>query len=180
MHLAIGTVLHQLFTFQEPVAVQRRNSAIILAVLVPFVIYHCLADEFVLHVALFFCMCWIVAFRTRYLIAKRIADERDRHRIRALVTFATWCALVGYAIWNIDVHFCPELTRWKRAVGMPFGVLLELHGYWHILTAIAAYAFMAIIEFLTSPHGLATHGVGFAWPADAVLRRLSGRKIDGR
>lgn len=176
MHLAIGTVLHQLFTFQESAAIQRRNSAIILGVLIPFVIYHCLADEFVLHVVIFFCMCWIVAFRTRYLIAKRIADKRDRDRIRTLVSFATWCALIGYAIWNVDVNFCPMLTRWKRSIGMPLGVLLELHGYWHILTAISAYAFMAIIEFLTSPHGVASHGVGFAWPAESVFQDLSGRR----
>lgn len=74
MHLAIGTVLQQVYTFKEPPKVQVRNTAIILGVLVPFVIYHCLADEFILHVILFFCMSWIVAGRVRKLIREQIKD----------------------------------------------------------------------------------------------------------
>lgn len=96
MHLAIGTVLHQIYTFQETPAVQRRNTAIILGVLVPFVIYHCVTDEFAVHVVLFFCMCWLVAFRTRSLITLRIKDEQNRHKIRRLLKFATWSAMIGY------------------------------------------------------------------------------------
>jgi dihydroceramidase len=39
MHLAIGTVLQQVFTFKEPPRIQLRNTAIIVGILVPFVIY---------------------------------------------------------------------------------------------------------------------------------------------
>lgn len=173
MHLAIGTVLHQTWTFQEPPAVQRRNTAIILGVLVPFVIYHCVTDEFVLHVILFFCMCWIVAYRVRYIIHIRIKEREHRKQLRSLLTFASMTALTSYGIWNIDVNLCTTLTQWKRQMGMPWGVLLELHGWWHIGTAVAAYTFMAIIEFLVSPENLDSHGVGFAWPAKEVLRDLA-------
>lgn len=138
MHLAIGTVLQQVWTFQEPVKVQRRNTAIILGVLIPFVIYHCVTDEFVLHVALFFCMCWIVAYRVRYIIHIRIREREHRQRLRKLLTFASVTALTSYGIWNIDVNLCSTLTQWKRQLGVPWGILLELHGWWHIGTAVAA------------------------------------------
>ena len=55
---------------------------------------------------------------------------------------------------------------------MPLGILLELHGWWHILTAIASYTFMAMIEFLTCPEHDESHGLGFKWPAKAVLEAL--------
>jgi dihydroceramidase len=172
MHLAIGTLLHQLFTFQEPPHIQRRNAAIILGVLVPFVIYHCVADEFLLHIVLFFCMSWIVAFKTRSIIATRIQEKEHRDKIRKLVSLATWSAIIAYAIWNVDVHFCPQVIGAKRMVGFPASILLELHGYWHIMTGISAYTFMAIIEFLLSPQDIESHGVGFAWPAKAVLHDI--------
>lgn len=79
-----------------------------------------------------------------------------------MVTGATVTALFAYFLWNIDVHCCGTLTRWKRQLGMPLGILLELHGYWHILTSISAYMFMAIIEFLISDED-ANRRRGFAW-----------------
>lgn len=75
MHLAIGTVLQQVFTFKQPPRIQFRNTAIILGILVPFVIYHCVADEFILHVILFFCMSWIVAGKVRHLIREQVNDQ---------------------------------------------------------------------------------------------------------
>ncbi|KAF2166059.1 hypothetical protein M409DRAFT_23787 [Zasmidium cellare ATCC 36951] len=177
MHLAIGTVLQQTWCFQEPPKIQRRNTAIILGILVPFVIYHCVTDEFVLHVLLFFCMCWIVAYRVRYIIHIRIKEREHRQRLRSLLTFASMTALTSYGIWNIDVNFCSTLTTWKRQLGMPLGILLELHGWWHIGTAVAAYTFMSIIEFLVSPEDLESHGVGFAWPAKAILQDLAPKAV---
>lgn len=175
MHLAIGTLLHQLYTFEEPPHIQRRNTAIMLGILVPFVIYHCVADEFILHVLLFFCMSWIVAFRTRYHIARRIKENKHRDMIRGLVTFATRTALIAYAIWNVDVHFCPTVTKVKKSIG-PLSFLLELHGWWHILTAISSYTFMAVIEFLLSPENVDSYGVGFTWPVKAVFLDVAPKR----
>jgi dihydroceramidase len=55
---------------------------------------------------------------------------------------------------------------------MPWGIILELHGWWHILTAISAYCFMAMIEFLTASSIDEAHSIGFAWPAKLVLGGL--------
>ena len=60
---------------------------------------------------------------------------------------------------------------------MPWGILLEFHSWWHILTAIAAYDLIAVIEFLTSPDHDDSRGIGFAWPAKAVLQDIVPKKI---
>lgn len=70
------------------------------------------------------------------------------------------------------MHFCAQLTSFKRRLGLPWGILFELHGWWHILTAISSYTFMAMVEFLTCPEHNESHGVGFAWPAKGVLQDL--------
>jgi dihydroceramidase len=172
MHLAIGALLHQVFTFGEPPAIQRRNTFIILGIIVPFVIYHCLTDEFILHLLLFFGMSLTVAYRISHIIKLRIKDAGQRRKLRTLVRFATSSALLAFFIWNVDNLFCPTLTRWKQKVGKPWAFLLEGHGYWHMLTAMSSYCFMALSEFLTSPEGHESTGVGFGWPASVVLRDL--------
>lgn len=59
---------------------------------------------------------------------------------------------------------------------MPLGILLELHGWWHMLTAVSCYTFMALIEFLTSTDDESSHALGFVWPAKAVLQQLGSDK----
>ena len=38
--------------------------------------------------------------------------------------------LGGFAIWNLDNEYCSTLRSWRRQVGLPWGVLLEGHGWW--------------------------------------------------
>lgn len=73
--------------------------------------------------------------------------------------------LFGYVLWQIDFRYCAQLTQLKRAVGMPWSFVFEFHGWWHILTAVGAYSFMALVESLTEekvvvttrPFGLIIH-----------------------
>lgn len=60
-------------------------------------------------------------------------DERD---IKILKTMWTMLAyglvtfLSGFAIWILDNTFCRTLIGWRRDIGMPWGFLLEGHGWW--------------------------------------------------
>ena len=38
--------------------------------------------------------------------------------------------LAGFAIWSIDNDHCSQLRRWRREIGLPWGILLEGHGWW--------------------------------------------------
>lgn len=86
-------------------------------------------------------------------------------------------AVFGYFLWNIDVYCCPQLTWLKRSIGLPFGMLLELHGWWHVWTGIGAYVFMALVEYLVTLNeqagSISGGGVeGFVWPVGIVLREM--------
>lgn len=61
----------------------------------------------------------------------------------------------------------------KHYVGLPWGFLFELHGWWHIFTGIGAYIGMALTEYLVTIEGQTDRvEEGFVWPVKAVLRDL--------
>ncbi|KAG7124282.1 Alkaline ceramidase 3 like protein [Verticillium longisporum] len=50
--------------------------------------------------------------------------------------------LGGFFIWNLDNHYCNTITRWRRRVGLPWGILLEGHGWWHLMTGLGGYYYI--------------------------------------
>jgi dihydroceramidase len=60
-------------------------------------------------------------------------DERDIKILRTmwqLVACGVGSVVGGYLIWTLDNEFCPTLRRWRREIGLPWGILLEGHGWW--------------------------------------------------
>jgi len=72
-------------------------------------------------------------------------DERD-----VKILDSMWTMIVvglafflgGFCIWNLDNMYCTTLRRWRREVGLPWGIVLEGHGWWHLGTGIGAYFYI--------------------------------------
>lgn len=47
-----------------------------------------------------------------------------------LVAFGLTMFLGGFGIWLVDNAYCSSLRSWRRDIGLPWGVLLEGHGWW--------------------------------------------------
>ena len=89
----------------------------------------------------------------------------------------TASGIFGYFLWSIDFHLCPYVTSFKRSIGLPWGMLFELHGWWHVFTGIGAYIGMALCEYLVTLEDGGSGGKvqeGFVWPVKSVLRDLNG------
>lgn len=60
-------------------------------------------------------------------------DERDRKILGTMWTMIA-CGLGvflgGFYIWHLDNEYCLHLREWRREVGIPWGFLLEGHGWW--------------------------------------------------
>jgi dihydroceramidase len=72
-------------------------------------------------------------------------NARDAAILRNMWILVAWgltIFLSGFAIWGIDNVYCSSLRRWRRELGMPWGFLLEGHGWWHLMTGIGAYAYI--------------------------------------
>ncbi|KAF2657494.1 alkaline phytoceramidase [Lophiostoma macrostomum CBS 122681] len=176
MFLAVGTLMHQLLTFDATPSQRLNTTLLIVGTVIPVSIYHCWADEIYVHEIAFAAMVIITGRRIRQLIREKVASEASRKKLKGMANFGSGCGLFGYFLWNIDYHLCSYVTSTKRSLGLPWGFFLELHGWWHIFTGIGAYVGMALVEYLVTMEEGKPNRVeeGFVWPVRAVLRNLEG------
>ncbi|KAG0649544.1 Alkaline ceramidase [Hyphodiscus hymeniophilus] len=77
---------------------------------------------------------------------QRLANEkRDKDIIKTMWIMVAWglsIFLGGFAIWGLDRVFCSTIRRWRHDIGLPWGILLEGHGWWHIMTGIGSYFYI--------------------------------------
>ena len=67
----------------------------------------------------------------------RQSDVRDQRILRdmwVLIVVGISTFLGGFAIWGLDIKYCSTLRIWRREVGLPWGVVLEGHGWWWVPT----------------------------------------------
>jgi dihydroceramidase len=110
-----------------------------------FSAFYLRSGQIIYHVIAFATMIALVASRSQYLYHWNPVFPKEQCRSW---NFRTWqsifTCLFGYVLWNIDLEFCAQLREWRGHLGLPWAFLLELHGWWHILTAIGASQFMNV------------------------------------
>ena len=113
------------------------------------VYYHYLQDP-VFHQNVYAILTFVIVFRSIYIMemtlrpqwrglenasgaAQKRENEYDSKVLKdmwILVAFGLTIFLSGFAIWGVDNVACSTLRQWRRSVGMPWGFLLEGHGWW--------------------------------------------------
>lgn len=76
---------------------------------------------------------------------QRYENERDMSILKSmwvLVGFGISIFLGGFAIWGFDRVACSQLRVARREIGLPWGIVLEGHGWWHLMTGIGAYCYI--------------------------------------
>lgn len=69
-------------------------------------------------------------------------NERDLKILKTMwfmVGYGLFMFLGGFLIWNLDNNFCSTLRGWRRSIGLPWGILLEGHGWWYVLLALSLF-----------------------------------------
>lgn len=65
-----------------------------------------------------------------------ISQSEDRRDAKILAVMwsmigcGTFLFLGGFVFWSLDNHYCSTFRKWRRIVGLPWGILLEGHGWW--------------------------------------------------
>ena len=75
----------------------------------------------------------------------RDEDQRDREILRIMwimIPVGLFMFLGGFALWAIDNFYCSQLRQWRRSIGLPWGIILEGHGWWHLMTGTGAYYYI--------------------------------------
>ncbi len=72
-------------------------------------------------------------------------DARDTEILRTMWTMipvGLGVFLGGFGIWALDNHYCSNIRAWRHEVGLPWGILSEGHGWWHLMTGTGAYFYI--------------------------------------
>ena len=136
----------------QSVAVVRQSPAearvfsIILGLTVSlFCVFYVWSGKIIYHVIAFATMIVLIALRSQYIYHWKPIHPKDQcHYWNVRTWQSIFTCLFGYVLWNIDLEFCAELRAVREQIGLPWAWLLELHGWWHILTAIGASQFMNV------------------------------------
>lgn len=143
-----GSLLQRLYCAgQLPSRVGFITTVIYLTISVMSAIY-IRSGNLLVHSFMFVAMLQLIWPRTIYLInrQRRSSTEKDQHfsKFKKACTYLALAVLV----WIIDLEMCQQLRSLRNALGLPWAWVLELHGWWHIFTAVGATIFMELIRDL--------------------------------
>ncbi|EKD16007.1 alkaline ceramidase [Drepanopeziza brunnea f. sp. 'multigermtubi' MB_m1] len=75
-------------------------------------------------------------------VANDLRDTAILKNMWLMVTIGLAIFLGGFGIWNLDNLYCSTARQWRHQVGLPWGILLEGHGWWHLMTGVGAYYYI--------------------------------------
>jgi dihydroceramidase len=75
------------------------------------------------------------------------ATKQQVYTARYVLSRGWMMYIVGFVFWVIDNHYCMELREWRQSMGAG-GVMLQFHGWWHVLTGLGSYWIMVFIEYM--------------------------------
>lgn len=146
------------------------------------------------HQNMFALLTATVVLRSIYIMEKILRPQADLKtklgRRNAQILQAMWvmigCGIsaiaLGFLIWNLDNMFCSHLRRWRREIGLPWGVLLEGHGWWHFFTGVACYINITYGLWLRYCRDGKTQDVYLVWPSIfgsvPTVERRQGKAVE--
>ncbi|KAL9124320.1 MAG: hypothetical protein Q9217_006338 [Psora testacea] len=111
-------------------------------------------------------------------------DRRDKEILQGMwvmiaVGLATF--LGGFGIWALDRVYCSQLRSWRRELGLPWGIVLEGHGWWHLMTGTGAYFYITWGIWLRHCLNGRQDDFDLKWPRLWNLPEIvKTREVDGR
>lgn len=101
-----------------------------------------------IHQAAYGILNGFIILRSIQLNVKYVHDKTARAQLHKTSIFGVGIFLLGYFLWNLDIHFCDFARATRREWGIPYGFVLEGHGWWHIFTGIGVYYSLVYEEYL--------------------------------
>ncbi len=148
MFLLAGALLQPLLVVGQTPFVSTLITAIISLSLVVSSFMYIRSAEILFHSFIFVTMLAIIGPRTLILIYGRGRSAEETGRLIRMFWKSIATLVIAYTAWNVDLEKCLELRQLRSSVGVPWAWLLELHGWWHILTAVGASQYARLIREL--------------------------------
>lgn len=151
MLVLAGAIVHSVYACGQPPATAKYIAAISSALVLGSATAYLQSQNMNLHIALFGGLLTLIWPRTLFLIYGTGRSDSDKKNLMRQFWAAVGSLVLGFAIWNVDLEYCFGLRSIRTAVGLPLSWLLELHGWWHVLTAVGAMKYFQLVRNLDTP-----------------------------
>jgi hypothetical protein len=123
----------------------RHNALAVLSVLLPLIaaaIYYVYKSPIVFQV-----LFGVLVALGMFAMYKKAQSDKLAYTLalRSLFFF-----MLAFLIWNIDSLYCDHIRHARSFLTFPINALLQLHGWWHFLSALSFLHYLAagvILEF---------------------------------
>ncbi|GJC80866.1 alkaline ceramidase family protein [Colletotrichum tofieldiae] len=151
MLVLAGSLVQPLYVFRQSRAVGNVIAATLWLGIGTMAAIYVRSGDIFIHVMTFTALLTFVWPRTLFIVYGTGRWSKEDQK-RLMWQFAKSCAILilGFTLWHIDLEYCAELRAARKNLGLPLAWLLELHGWWHIFTALGASWYMRLIRELTS------------------------------
>lgn len=141
-----SALLQPLLTTGLPVATRRVITATLVSAVVAVSAVYYQKKAVIIHGVAFTIMEVLIFSRLLYLIRCRDRTQAEKSQLAGQFWTATGFMVLAIVLWLIDLELCFPLRDIRNMVGLPWAFLLELHGWWHILTAMGAARFVKLVR----------------------------------
>ncbi|KAK4152261.1 ceramidase-domain-containing protein [Chaetomidium leptoderma] len=135
------------FSYRRSAKVKALIAAALVGVATFITVYYLYAKDPVFHQVAYGLLTAATVFSSSYAMERDLKPKlsqrnpaecgrymREMHRLglTGILLF-----LAGFFMWNMDNIYCHDLTITKKQIMLPWSVILEGHGWWHVLTGLA-------------------------------------------
>jgi dihydroceramidase len=140
------SMLQAALTARQSPARARLITVAVAVVYLSFSAFYLWSAKIIYQVFAFTSSLVAVLARSQYLfhLSRPAFPDAKRRDWNWRVWKALGICVLGYLLWSIDLEYCAELRALRQKVGLPWAWVLELHGWWHILTAVGASQAMQV------------------------------------
>lgn len=148
MFWVCAAIVYELYTIDRSPHVRLAIGSTLTVVLGVISAVHYSIYQLWLHNATFILLVTAIWPRVLYLIHHRLQGQEKQYWIGRF-RVGGLCFLAGFVVWLIDGAACGWLRQTRSYLGLPWAFALELHGWWHILTALGAGYCIRVTKQLT-------------------------------
>ena len=126
----------------------RIGGAIFMAANVLSLVYMYIYKNPTLHQAAYGVLNAAIILKLMVLTQQHVTDRHARQQLMKTMYWGVGLFLLGYVLWNLDIHLCGFWRNLRRSIGQPYGFILEGHGWWHIFTGSGVYYYLVYEQYL--------------------------------
>lgn len=87
-----------------------------------------------------------IIYKSVSLTYQYVPDAKARKQILTIMGESLAECALAFFLWRVDTDYCSTWIELRHYVGLPLGLLLECHGWWHFFSGLGFYHFIIYMQ----------------------------------